>query len=632
MSVNLSPVAGVAGQLFDNNGDPLTGGKIYTYTAGTTTPQATYTSSSGSTAHSNPIILDASGRVPSGEIWLTDGVLYKFLIEDGDDVLIGTYDNIGGVLSTVDASQVTYSPLVGPETNVQARLRAYEASTGAALIGFSPASPLVSTNVQDAIEEVQTNVETVEDSLLALTPGLLVPRTKPTGFAYVPGNIFDCVTSGQAKHDIDLEWEFRTEYALNMGPEYGPNFGAADTWVDPINGNDSNTGTLASPVKTIKHAVQTTLGTIWLLPAVYTEKLDIRYSDRPNRAMMIKAWGADGSAILSAVGQQPSAMTWTASGSGWSATPAGGELAELIIYNEGGKEIPIQYKTSKANVDAQGYGWYQDPSTKEIYLRYEGLNVQVNKANFEICYQTPGNRYFGGATIFFKGIRFRGGNQLDVVYENANRPRFYAQNCSFEYMAGANVHTEGALILTQNCVSRNALVNDGFNYYDSVASGLTPGGVVTQALEVDNVCINNGVPECVGFVNFPSNQPRNKQGSSGHESTIVCRINGEYSGNYGQNIADTGATSKTWMVGTICKNPRNIYVSYPTAPSSIPSGYFDLWLEGTGYLDTVTAGGRLSTYGLWLESGTTEVYRCGFSGTVANTGGTGTLVQKTTPS
>jgi hypothetical protein len=99
MAVNLSPIGGVAGQFFDNNGNPLTGGKIYTYAAGTTTNQATYTSASGLTAHSNPIILDSAGRVPSGEIWLTDGLQYKFVIATSNDVLIGTYDNIIGINS-----------------------------------------------------------------------------------------------------------------------------------------------------------------------------------------------------------------------------------------------------------------------------------------------------------------------------------------------------------------------------------------------------------------------------------------------------------------------------------------------------------------------------------------------------
>ena len=99
MAVFLSPVFGVAGQVFDDNGNPLAGGKIYTYLAGTTTPAATYTTSLGSIAHTNPIVLDGAGRVPSGEIWLSDGIVYKFVIEDANNVLIGTYDNITGINS-----------------------------------------------------------------------------------------------------------------------------------------------------------------------------------------------------------------------------------------------------------------------------------------------------------------------------------------------------------------------------------------------------------------------------------------------------------------------------------------------------------------------------------------------------
>jgi len=99
MAVNLSPYGGVGAQFLDNAGNVLTGGKIFTYAGGTTTPQATYTSSNGATPHPNPIILDAAGRVPGGEIWLTDGLVYKFILRDANDVLIATYDGITGINS-----------------------------------------------------------------------------------------------------------------------------------------------------------------------------------------------------------------------------------------------------------------------------------------------------------------------------------------------------------------------------------------------------------------------------------------------------------------------------------------------------------------------------------------------------
>jgi hypothetical protein len=98
MAVFLSPVGGVAAQFFTNTGAVLTGGKLYTYAAGTTTPVATYTTSGGVIFNTNPIVLDAAGRVPgSGEIWLADGIQYKFVLKDSNDVLIATYDNVIGI-------------------------------------------------------------------------------------------------------------------------------------------------------------------------------------------------------------------------------------------------------------------------------------------------------------------------------------------------------------------------------------------------------------------------------------------------------------------------------------------------------------------------------------------------------
>jgi hypothetical protein len=96
MSINISYLAGAGAQFFDGNGDPLTGGLLYTYLAGTTTPVITYTSRSGAANNTNPIVLDAAGRTPA-EIWLDGGVLYKFVLATSAYVQIGSYDNIPAV-------------------------------------------------------------------------------------------------------------------------------------------------------------------------------------------------------------------------------------------------------------------------------------------------------------------------------------------------------------------------------------------------------------------------------------------------------------------------------------------------------------------------------------------------------
>lgn len=97
MRVLISPLAGAGWQFFTNNGDPLSGGLLYTYEAGTTTPLATYTSLSANTPHANPIVLDSAGRVPGGEVWLDTSKSYKFVLKTSADVLIATYDNITGL-------------------------------------------------------------------------------------------------------------------------------------------------------------------------------------------------------------------------------------------------------------------------------------------------------------------------------------------------------------------------------------------------------------------------------------------------------------------------------------------------------------------------------------------------------
>ncbi len=125
MTVNISLFAGIGAQFFTDDGVPLAGGLIYSYQAGTTTPKVTYTSSAGNIAHTNPIILNSAGRVPSGEIWLTAGS-YKFLLATSTNVTIATYDNVfsaGGnnlvVNFTGTGAQTTFILPFSPVSNTQ---------------------------------------------------------------------------------------------------------------------------------------------------------------------------------------------------------------------------------------------------------------------------------------------------------------------------------------------------------------------------------------------------------------------------------------------------------------------------------------------------------------------------------
>lgn len=128
-------LAGAGAQFFTDSGVPLSGGLIYTYAAGTTTPQAAYTTSAGNVAHANPIVLNSAGRVASGgEIWLTDAVAYKFVLQTSTGVTIATYDNVTGNASGIYA--------------------AFAASSGSSLVGFiQSGTGAVATTVQGRLRQ-----------------------------------------------------------------------------------------------------------------------------------------------------------------------------------------------------------------------------------------------------------------------------------------------------------------------------------------------------------------------------------------------------------------------------------------------------------------------------------------------
>lgn len=108
-------------QFFDDNGDPLAGGKLYYYEATTTNLQDTFSAATGAPAtNSNPLILDASGRLQSS-IFFGDSASYsdyKELLTDANDVAISNWpvDNLPAAEPSATAS--AFAPPLFPWTQV----------------------------------------------------------------------------------------------------------------------------------------------------------------------------------------------------------------------------------------------------------------------------------------------------------------------------------------------------------------------------------------------------------------------------------------------------------------------------------------------------------------------------------
>ena len=170
----LTPTAKM--QFFKADGTPLVGGKLYTYTAGTTTPQTTYTDSSGSTANTNPVILDSRGEA---NIWL-GGATYKFKLADANDVEIWTVDNISAPTSGVSPA---LSGNVTIDTNSSSpALKITQTGTGYALRVQDSADPDSTSTVIDNTGKI--GIGTVSPSELLDVSGGNIAMTSAGGVLY----------------------------------------------------------------------------------------------------------------------------------------------------------------------------------------------------------------------------------------------------------------------------------------------------------------------------------------------------------------------------------------------------------------------------------------------------------------
>jgi hypothetical protein len=120
-------------QYTDSAGAPLVGGKLYTYLAGTSTPQATYQDAAGTVPNTNPIILD--GRGEAVVFWAG---AYKAVLKSAADATIWTVDGF-----------------TDPGTPVDTLRSQLAASTGSSLVGhFDGGTGGVTRTVQAKLRDI----------------------------------------------------------------------------------------------------------------------------------------------------------------------------------------------------------------------------------------------------------------------------------------------------------------------------------------------------------------------------------------------------------------------------------------------------------------------------------------------
>jgi len=207
-------VSPIQGQFFDDNGDVLNGGLLYTYEEGTTTNQATYTTRTGTTAHANPIVLDADGRPPN-PIFLIAGANYKLVLKNSSGTTLQTWDGIfgigdlpttvtqwisGGTPTFVTTTTFTQAGDTTGTMHVGRRLKLTDSSTlyGVILV-TSYDSPTNKTTVTVLLDSgsLSSSLSAVEYGLLSNTNRSIPVESQSLGTGFITGFV--------PAHDTDTD-------------------------------------------------------------------------------------------------------------------------------------------------------------------------------------------------------------------------------------------------------------------------------------------------------------------------------------------------------------------------------------------------------------------------------------------
>lgn len=302
-------------------------------------------------------------------------------------------------------------------------------------------------------------------------------------------------------------------------------------------GSNSNQGTEESPWKDLTSTLMTNSinngDTLILKDGIYPRFF--QSSDAYSKSINIIAQNA-GNVIINSASSNTYEYTKTNNYTYTYQVSRSAVKSVLYMFMED-TYIPLKEKTSISDVDNTPFSFAcisgvtyiningDAPTNNKVFLNVQYGSLVKFQPNGEDC------------TIYMEGLKFIGGTNGGVICSNtsSNTVYLYANNCKFYGAFGDDydaVSLLGAYGYFVDCECAFAK-KDGFNYHSQ-------NGMESVGFEL----------RCRGYCNGIEGAFENCNGSTQHGGPII-RIDGIYHDNYGPNVADVAATSKTININCV---------------------------------------------------------------------------------
>lgn len=361
-------------------------------------------------------------------------------------------------------------------------------------------------------EEYKSLVKTIDGSGIAST--IVNPYLQRFNFNIPPSIEFaNKIWQIQNQYFTDFNW---TQLKNDIeGQMY---------YVDPVNGNDTNVGTIDLPLKSVKAALQKPdIKILMLNPGIYYYDQGWQgYNTINDLKVMVNGMGK--AILTTAISvewvRHPSlANVWQASYSDINTITS---VVDMQNNDADGVAIRLITRSGIDKVNTTPNSFYHDPSSKIIYVQ---LNDGRAPDEYIISLLNAANVYSSNmSNIYMEDVDVWGG--IAAVFKNSNSNQYkkvVLNNCKFNYtwktggQGGKDgIYCEGYINVSSHNCGAHYNQGDGFNYYGYV-----------QYFEMNCLGRNNG---------NSSNNANN--GSTSHVNCLGVRLNGDYQYNYGKNIQD----------------------------------------------------------------------------------------------